>query len=170
MELNLETAFEQPVDLSHLFEVPVERLSRPELVSLEPVALRGRLEKADKGFHLAGELNIAAVVACARCLKDVPFSRTAPVSWTLAPVHERPNAEELELEAGDLDVVFYEDLVLPLDPLIDEQLQLELPMKPLCSETCRGLCPQCGVDLNIGSCSCETPGDDRWTALRSLKS
>ena len=145
MDLNLEQAFD------------------------EPVAFRGRLEKADKGFHLSGEIRIAGAVSCARCLKDVPFRKTAQVSWTLAPVHERPNAAELELEAGDLDVVWYDELVVPLEPLIDEQLQLELPMKPLCSDDCKGLCAQCGVDLNTGTCTCAAPADDRWAALKSLR-
>jgi uncharacterized protein len=168
MDLNLEQAFEEPIDLSHVFEVPPERLGRPELVSLSPVRFHGRLEKADTGFHLAGELDIAGAVSCSRCLREVPFTRHANVSWVFAPEHERPKAEELELTANDLDVIWYSDLVVPLDPLIDEQVQLELPMKPLCAEACRGLCPQCGADLNLAKCGCEAPADDRWSSLRSL--
>ena len=170
MDLNLEQAFEEPIDLSHVFEVPPERLSRPELVSLAPVRFKGRLEKADTGFHLDGTLELAGSVSCARCLKEVPFQRRAKVSWIFAPEHERSKEEELELTPRDLDVIWYSDLVVPFDPLIDEQLQLELPMKPLCSEGCRGLCAQCGADLNVAACACAAPADDRWTPLKSLLS
>jgi DUF177 domain-containing protein len=168
MDLNLEQAFEEPIELSHRFEVPAARLGRPELVSLDPVAFRGRLEKADPGFLLNGELQMTGAVSCVRCLKEVPFRRRTAVAWAFAPEHERPNEEELELKSEDLDVVWYADLVVPLDPLIDEQIQLELPMKPLCAEGCRGLCPQCGADLNAVPCACEKPADDRWTPLKSL--
>ena len=101
-------------------------------------------------------------------VSEVPFRRKAEVSWVLAPEHEKPNEAELELAAKDLDVVWYGELVVPLDPLIDEQLQLELPMKPLCTEGCLGLCPQCGADRNATPCACAEPADDRWTPLRSL--
>jgi len=168
MELNLEQAFEEPIDLSHVFEVPKERLDRPELLSLEPVVFRGRLEKADTGFLLNGVLQFAGAVACARCLKEVPFSRRANVSWVFAPEHERPNEADLELATNDLDIVWYGELAVPFDPLIDEQLQLELPMKPLCGDGCKGLCTQCGVDRNSVSCACAEPADDRWAPLRSL--
>jgi uncharacterized protein len=170
MDLNLEQAFEEPIDLSHVFEVPPERLSRPELVSLEPVVFRGRLEKADTGFHLGGEIQLAGSVSCARCLKEVPFGKRASVSWVFAPQHERSKEADLELSPADLDVIWYSDLVVPFDPLIDEQLQLELPMKPLCSETCRGLCPQCGADLNADpEHAHEAEPDQRWAKLRELK-
>jgi uncharacterized protein len=168
MDLNLEQAFEEPIDLSHVFEVPPERLERPELLSLDPVRFRGHLEKADTGFLLEGEIQFAGVVSCARCLREVPFKRRAAVSWVFAPAHERPKADDLELSAKDLDVIWYSELVVPFDPLIDEQLQLELPMKALCQDACRGLCPQCGADLNSVACACEAPADDRWTPLRSL--
>jgi uncharacterized protein len=168
MDLDLERAFEEPIDLSHSFDVPVARLDRPELVSLGPVKFTGRLEKAETGFLLEGRLDFSGAVSCARCLNEVPFKRSAPVSWVFAPVHERPTQEEKELQAEDLDVVWYDDLLVPFDPLIDEQLQLELPMKALCRDDCKGLCPRCGVDRNAGTCTCTEPEDDRWTPLKSL--
>lgn len=168
MDLNLEQAFEEPVDLSNDFAVSAEALARPEVVSLQPVHFEGRLEKADPGFLLDGRVEIDGVLSCVRCLREVPFRRRTSVSWVFAPAHEKPNAEELELEQDDLDIVWYSELTLPFDPFIEEQLQLELPMKPLCREGCKGLCPTCGVDWNTTSCSCAAPPDDRWSSLRDL--
>ncbi len=170
MELNLEQAFEGPVDLSNRFDVRAASLDRPELLALSPVEFAGRLERADNGFVLQGRLKIEGEVACSRCLTPVRFSRSPEVSWLFAPAHRRAEVaeEETELGKGELDVVFYDELQLPFDPFIEEQLQLEIPMKPLCREGCRGLCSRCGADLNAGPCGCQDPGDDRWKALRNL--
>ena len=195
MDLNLETAFDEPVDLSHEFEIPSGRLERPELLSLSPVSFTGRLERADLGFVLAGRLAFSGVVACARCLAPVSFARKEEASWTFMPAHEKPvekpkavkpagkparptkagkGAEKDgdddgdELTAADLDVLFYDDFVLPFDPLIEEQLQLDLPMKALCRDDCKGLCPQCGSDRNAAPCDCAPPPDERWKSLKAI--
>jgi uncharacterized protein len=168
MELNLEEALEAPVALSHRLEVPAGRLERPELLALEPVEFSGTLQKADPGFVLTGELAAAGLVACSRCLAPVPFSRRGEVSWVFAPAHRRPTEEETELTARDLDVVWYDDFVVPFDPLVEEQLQLELPMKPLCRPDCKGLCPRCGADRNTVPCDCREEGDERLAKLKSL--
>lgn len=168
MDLNLEEALEAPVALSHRLEVPAGRLERPELLSLEPVAFEGLLQKSDPGFVLTGRLETAGQVSCSRCLAPVPFSRSGEVSWVFAPAHRRPTEEETELTSGDLDVVWYEDFVVPFDPLVEEQLQLELPMKPLCRPDCQGLCPRCGADRNTAPCDCREEGDERLAKLKSL--
>jgi uncharacterized protein len=168
MDLNLEEALEAPVALSHRLEVPVGRLERPELLSLAPVAFEGLLQKADAGFVLTGQLVAAGEVFCSRCLSPVPFSRSGEVSWVFAPAHRRPTEEETELTAPDLDVVWYEDFVVPFDPLVEEQLQLDLPMKPLCRPDCKGLCPRCGADRNNAPCECREEGDERLAKLKSL--
>lgn len=204
MDLNLEAAFDEPVDLSHEFEIPSGRLERPELLSLSPVSFTGRLERVDPGFVLAGHLAFSGVVACARCLAPVSFVRNAETSWTFVPRHEKPldkakadkakapktpdartarpakaakpakgpdkngDDEGDELQAEDLDVAYYDDLVVPFDHFVEEQLQLELPMKALCRDACRGLCPQCGADRNAAPCTCAPPPDERWKLLRTL--
>src|SRR5512144_301903 len=150
MDLNLETAFDEPVDLSHEFEIPSGRLERPELVSLSPVSFTGRLERVDPGFVLTGRIAFSGVTACARCLAPVPFVRNAEASWTFVPAHEKPvekakaakvpkpadarvgkgkkpargaerseDEEGDELASADLDVVYYDDLVVPFDHFIE---------------------------------------------------
>jgi uncharacterized protein len=174
MDLDLEKALDEPVVLSQRFDVPAERLARTELLSLAPVSFSGRLRRADPGFVLEGALEFDGTVTCARCLKPVPFRRSGPVSWVFAPVHDRHQPVldedgEVELEATDLDVVFYDDFTVPFDPLIDEQVHLEIPMRALCREDCRGLCPDCGSDRNTAPCACAPPPDDRWNALKALR-
>jgi uncharacterized protein len=188
MDLNLEAAFDQPVDLSHQFDFPARSLERPELVSLSPVTFTGRLERQGQGFILNGRVVFDGVTACARCLAPVSFRRASEALWVLAPAHEKPREgkpakadlterrareeedpeDGLELAQEDLDVLYYDDLVVLFDPLVEEQVQLEIPLKALCREDCRGLCPMCGADRNLSPCVCKPPGDERWKSLRTL--
>jgi uncharacterized protein len=76
---------------------------------------------------------------------------------------------EVEIEEDDLTTAYYTDNLIELGQLMAEQFHLALPMKPLCSETCRGLCPQCGTNLNASSCECrKTWEDPRLAVLKSF--
>lgn len=150
MELNLEEALEAPVAVSYRVEVPMGRLERPELLVLEPVAFAGTLQKADPGTCLphrdllrGGRDRLFPLPRAGRFL----LQRRGLVA--LRPVYCRPLEDETELTAGDLDVVWYDEFVVPFDPLVEEQLLLELPMKPLCRPDCLGLCPRCGADPDL---------------------
>ena len=61
------------------------------------------------------------------------------------------------------------DLTLDPEPLVRDAIALELPFAPLCSPTCRGLCPRCGGDRNLGECSCTEAIDPRWAALERFR-
>jgi uncharacterized protein len=73
------------------------------------------------------------------------------------------------VEDDDLDTSYYRDDCIDLNELLREQFYLALPMKPLCAEECRGLCSQCGSNLNLASCGC-APGwtDPRLAALKTI--
>ncbi|MRR10305.1 DUF177 domain-containing protein, partial [bacterium] len=76
---------------------------------------------------------------------------------------------ERELSADDLAAIEYRKGEIDLWPELREAVLLALPLKPLCREDCRGICPACGRDLNEGSCGCrEDRGDHRWDKLREL--
>jgi len=82
--------------------------------------------------------------------------------------HQRPG--EREVEADDMDTAFYENDEIDLGQLMQEQFYLALPMKPLCKDDCKGLCPNCGTNLNKATCDCTTHWEDpRLAALRALK-
>jgi len=61
---------------------------------------------------------------------------------------------------------YYQDDVVVLDDLVRQEAILAVPFSPQCRADCRGLCPQCGQDLNVGTCACAPPPDPRWAALR----
>jgi uncharacterized protein len=76
---------------------------------------------------------------------------------------------ETELHNRDLDLAVYENDQINLDDLVLEQLELNLPIRVLCREDCRGLCSECGADLNLEECQCQKPVDSRWQVLADLK-
>jgi uncharacterized protein len=70
----------------------------------------------------------------------------------------------------ELDVEFYSQRTVPLRDLALEQVQLSMPMKPLCDENCLGLCPKCGANRSRQRCNCEVSiVDDRWNALQGIR-
>jgi uncharacterized protein len=70
---------------------------------------------------------------------------------------------------GEDDAYVLADDILDLEPLARDAVLLELPLAPLCKEDCLGLCPQCGANLNLETCSCAPPTDPRWSALDVLR-
>jgi uncharacterized protein len=118
--------------------------------------------------QLAGELIAAVSFDCDRCLKPL----TIPVEQTFDLTYVPPVRTEEEKELGDDDllVAFYTDQVIDVDDLVREQIELAVPMSRLCSDKCRGLCPECGANLNEADCRCNPEDvDPRWAALTQLK-
>ena len=136
------------------------------------------------GAHVfaAGTFRGELTVACSRCVNPVTLTIDEKLRVTFLPRHELPDddAEDGRVDDADEDegvVVNEEDIdVFPFDgervdlePLLREQFVLAVPYAPLCAETCKGLCPQCGIDRNTASCTCEPPIDPRLAALKGLK-
>jgi uncharacterized protein len=126
--------------------------------------LRGSLHftRVSQGILVVGELEAEAKTECTRCL--VPFFQ--PIRIELEDVIGLPGASL----TPERPVRVSEDGLVDLAPLIREYVWLSLPANPICSSTCRGLCPECGGNRNIGECTCEDVAkvDPRWEALRQL--
>ena len=96
---------------------------------------------------------------CDRCAESVKREMDYVFSHTLVSTLNNEENDELML---------IEDMHFNLDPLVTEDIFLSLPTKILCSEDCKGLCPKCGVNLNLGKCSCKKEIDPRLAALKEL--
>lgn len=131
------------------------------------------------GTHVfaAGTFKGFLTVACSRCVGPVKIDLDETLRVTFMPPGEMPQEDEeeamdeegVEVREEDLDVFPYDGDKIDLEPLLREQFVLAVPFAPLCAETCKGLCPQCGIDRNTGTCSCEKPIDPRLAALKGLK-
>ena len=118
-----------------------------------------------------GTLNGDLAGQCARCLDEFPLSLSRPFSWVLLPAGPQGAlGRETELNQEDLATSFYSGDSIDVSLLVREQFFLSLPSSPLCQETCKGLCEQCGVNLNSEKCSCSSGWTDpRLAALATLR-
>jgi len=135
-----------------------------------PPLAEGRVDRAGMDMRVRGRVKSKVISTCDRCLNEVVIPIDAPFDLLYLP--EDPGAGEsgeTELHDRDLDLAVYENDQITLDDLVLEQLELNLPSRVLCREDCRGLCPQCGADLNVETCQCPPPVDPRWQALAELK-
>ena len=144
----------------------------------------------DHNVFARGRLRGWFEVACSRCIGTVRVPLEETLAVTYVPKDRLPkdrlpdpdadqgaspaqssdqDGDGLQLDEDDLDLYGYEGEKLDLEPLLREQLILAVPFAPLCSESCKGLCPQCGIDRNLETCTCEPPIDPRLAALRDIK-
>ena len=135
-----------------------------------PVALSMTVEKAGRdAFRAVGTARTTLEMACGRCLEAIQVPVDA--KFDLRYVPETQNAGEVEQEIGeeDLATAYHREGLVDVIELLREQFQLALPMKPLCSEDCKGLCVECGANLNRTTCGCQPRWEDpRLAALKVL--
>lgn len=135
-----------------------------------PVRLALAIHRDGESYRLRGGLDTAIELVCARCLARFVIPIAVDLDALYLPQRANTGDGEFEIADGDLSTAFYRDEELDLGHLIREQLQLEVPMKPLCRASCRGLCTVCGIDLNADRCDCDTVWrDPRFEALRALR-
>ena len=134
-------------------------------------ALNAHANRKGSRLRLTGRLTSTVQIDCARCLSPVPVSVDEKFDLFYIPsVDPSTLKEERELGEEDLMVGFYQGDQIDLDDIVREQIELALPMARLCSDECRGLCPECGANLNEGQCGCAPDyADPRWAALGNLK-
>jgi len=135
-----------------------------------PVALAFDIYKDNDRFRLVGRVRTTLELPCSRCVEPFKSPVDAIFDLRYLPRSHNVGEGEREVEEDDLSTSFYEDEKIDLGQLMHEQFYLSLPMKPLCREACRGLCPHCGTNLNRGTCDCRRDWEDpRLTALKALK-
>jgi uncharacterized protein len=113
-----------------------------------------RLQKHGRDILVRGHLAGYLQLACSRCLESFAAPASADFDLILAPGAATALAPDEELSRTDLDLDYYTGQVVDLETLLREQIILMLPLKPLCAETCKGLCPHCGANLNRQTCRC----------------
>ena len=161
-------------------EERVERTFAADEISAEPgedytiagpVVLRLRLLKDGDKFRLRGRVEGRLWLSCSRCLESFDVPADLPIDLIYLPQAENGGDGESEISDEDLSTGFYRDDQIDLGLVVREQLQLSLPMKPLCGDGCCGLCSVCGINLNSERCSCDTTWrDPRLETLESLLS
>jgi len=128
------------------------------------------IERSGETVFIKGRVLALVRLNCSRCLEEFDLPLDLPIRHILRPVPpELPEAREVELQPEDLEYGYYQDDTVELDRIIEENLVLSFPMKPLCDEACKGLCPRCGNNLNRGACPCSMAEvDSPFVRLKNL--
>ncbi len=170
------------IDLSNLRQNP----GRVQNVSLEADGLEGldeglsldgkvfvdaTLTGGERQVALTGRVRCTIATVCDRCLAPISYPLDFEIQEILMSTHD---VDVLASHDGDKEMLesenwVYDDVHLDLNYLVLNAILTQLPLRHLCRDDCKGLCPHCGKNLNDGACNCENKEiDSRWAALAQL--
>lgn len=174
MLFNISELDPRGVGLDCTVEIPPFEWEAGDTVSCEPAHLVGTMKPTRRGIELVGQYATIAHLHCARCLAafDMPLDEKFRLFLQPLPEEgaEEPGIEEVPEDDPDaIDLYPVNGQVVDLSAVLQEQVDLALPLFAICREDCRGLCTGCGADLNREACRCAPVRDDRFGALEQLK-
>jgi uncharacterized protein len=127
--------------------------------------------KGDEKVIAQGSVHVSILLSCDRCLGMYPFE--VKTEFQLLFTLEKEEAwgvGEIAVSSDDMDAESLAEPIIDLDDMLRQQVYLALPVKKLCGEGCKGLCLQCGVNLNETACECVTGAKESpFAALVQLK-
>lgn len=177
MKINVEQITGKPFALRG--EEPVE--SFPILTEMQndgacsfrgPVRYDLAVVREYDHLRVSGTVKVAVSLTCSRCLTNFEssFDSNITIIFRRGTPQEAVLEEETELSEQDLIAAVYSGDEINLTHDIEEQIALAAPFRPLCGEQCKGLCPECGIDLNHDSCSCkDNQFNFKFSALKDFK-
>ena len=170
LAIDLTLADTEPLEFSERVMVP-SPCGGDEGVRVGELGVSGTVEKGSRGYLLSARMSGPATLRCVRCLCDFPFDIAESIEVELHPTHQAPHDDETRIGRDDSEVRYYSEPQLSLVEFAAEQIELALPMKPLCRPDCRGICVVCGANLNEWECTCPKDGavDPRLAPLLGLR-
>jgi len=178
MLIEIQELEQHPIDFEEEVGPGVLDLGE-DLRQLQPLHTAGRAQLVEeqhgkhqivKDIRIAGSLNTRVQLACARCLEPVVQEVKHTFDLLYRPQGADAGREELSVTSAEAEVSYYQGEGLQLADVLQEQLLLALPLKAICRDDCKGLCPHCGKNLNVEQCDCSEPAEDpRWLALKDIR-
>jgi len=129
-----------------------------------------RLLRTDRSILVKGKLDTGVELTCGRCLSPFKCSLTMKIEDEYYPTTDVDTGAAISVPDEPGSFTIDENHILDLTEAVRQYALLAPPIKPLCVESCAGLCPFCGHNLNLGPCGCPSRGtDSRWAELSKLK-
>jgi DUF177 domain-containing protein len=167
-----------PVDFQEEFGPGVLDLG-PDIDQRTPLKTEGRAQLVEehhgkrqslKDIRLRGQLSTSLELLCARCLEPIAQDIGRDFDLLYRPQGADAGKPEAPVSGTEAEISYYQGEGLLLEDALREQVLLAVPLKVICREDCKGLCPQCGKNLNLEQCSCAEPIEDpRWSALKEIR-
>jgi uncharacterized protein len=177
MFINVKELERRPIEFRERFATGAVDVG-PDASLLEPLATSGRAELLEENrgagqlvqdIRLVGEFSTRLQMHCARCL--VPLERDVKGDFDLIyrPLGVDRKGNEVAIHEADTEIGYYSGEGLQLQDAVKEQVMLAMPFRAICSQECKGLCPQCGRNRNVEACACAPSAPDpRWDALKEI--
>jgi uncharacterized protein len=167
----LELMFEQPPDA---FETLAEITRDGGVRFLAPLTVQVRLKPLRKMFVAEGTLRTDVELICSRCLAEFqsPLQARFLLTYVRADAETAPGREarDLQLQPDEIGLHYFTGEVIDLRDAVQEEVVMAMPHQPLCRPECKGLCANCGADLNESDCGCRRKVvDPRFAVLKGLK-
>jgi uncharacterized protein len=170
MLFNVAQLMKSPVGTSFVtdFQEDEKVVLDDDLKVVGPLAGHARMRRTNQGLLVDGWVDLTLELSCMRCLKN--FEQPMHVTF------EEQFYPTVDVLTGLPAPAFDEDEIFPIDDhhqldlteAVRQTVLVALPMVTVCQEDCKGLCSQCGKDLNQGPCNCQPETDVRWSALEQL--
>ncbi len=162
-------------DIEFTVEVPsggIDYLG-PRVRQKGPLKASGKAELSSdllEEIRVHGHLSVDMEADCDRCLEPAAVAVDGDFDLGYRPARfAAPEGGEIAVDEAESDVAFYEGDGIELNDVLREYVLLSLPMRRLCAEDCKGMCPVCGQNRNLQPCDCHAkPSDDRWAALKQI--
>jgi uncharacterized protein len=167
MNLDLRDFAAFPAEVSIEAELDSSEYGIEHIAFRDLMSLKLQIQKLQDEYYCQGTVQMPVEEECSRCLNLFDTDLTGDLNFIIKTGDDK----SLLSRVNDEDVIHVKpgEPVVDLNNLIREALILSLPLKPLCDEDCKGLCPNCGVNLNEESCDCQNEeSDERWEGLKDL--
>jgi uncharacterized protein len=178
MDFKVSELEREPVDFDLQLEPGAVDLGG-EAEQVGPLGAKGRAEVIHEhrgpreivaDIRLKGSFTGSFQVPCARCVEPVEIPLAADFDLIFRPMGVDTSGAERAITTPETEIGYYQEDSLALEDVLREQVLLSLPVRTLCKEDCKGLCPRCGANRNNHPCNCdEGPNDPRWEALAGLR-
>lgn len=170
MLFNVAQLMKSPVGTSFVadFQEEDEVTLDTDFKVVGPISGHARMRRTNQGLLIDGWVDLTLELSCTRCLKD--FEQPMHVTFEEQFYPTVDVVTGMPLPAFDEEEIFPIDdhHLLDLTEAVRQNVLIALPIVTICQEDCKGLCSQCGKDLNPGPCDCKPEADIRWHALEKL--
>jgi uncharacterized protein len=169
--IEIEDLKPEPLHVRHVFPTGEIKFSHEDAVLDDSVTADFILRHNERDLHVDGIVETAIRFRCSRCTKESSLAVSASFDLSYLPQPKWTNeGAEIELRYAGMEVAYYDGITFDVDLMVLEQIELAMPMQFVCREDCKGLCYNCGADLNEGACLCKNEtSDSRLSVLLAFQ-
>lgn len=168
MILDLKNHEEFPIKLDQTAKSSGLKFDREDVLGVENVRANLSVQHSSGEYYCQGTISADFKLECARCLVEFKSNFSGKTDFIIRSA-QPVAADEKDVPDDEEYVDLLDDLTADISYIVNQTLMLALPMKPICQDSCQGLCPACGINKNKKDCDCKTEQiDERWKGLSGL--